>query len=123
MIEVWREGDRVLIDVPSTRGWARSGTGLFGSDEPYDQHYMDNDNPSTKNFFSSFVGDEGTNPEPSGRTLTDDERAEVDMLAMSANEWLVADLLALRRQAVDLSRSVDETLAYVAEKCAAIEKS
>ena len=45
------------------------------------------------------------------------------MLTMTEEEWLVANLLALQREAVELTRSLDETRAYVAEKCAAVEKS
>jgi len=48
--------------------------------------------------------------------------AEAATLEMSKAEWLAADLIALRAEANERARSLDETLAYVAERCAGIQK-
>jgi cold shock protein len=45
------------------------------------------------------------------------------LLQMSEEEWLSANLLALRHEAVARARSLDDTLAYVTGKCAAVREA
>lgn len=117
LIEVWREGDRVLIGVPSadhsTSGAHGEGLGYGDSWATYDPIEMN----------EGRLSEVPAAPEPRGSAQANVERTEAEIFAMNDQEWLVADLLALRRQAVDLCRSLEETRAYVAEKCASIEKN
>lgn len=48
------------------------------------------------------------------------ERDRDDPLALNEAEWLEANCLALRQEAIERAESLDRTLAYVTERCAAI---
>lgn len=117
VIEVWREGDRVLIGVPAAEVSAEQNvrlTPLPGSEAGVHR------SPRVRR----GRADEVLSPvERSARQQVDVGRVETEIIALTEEEWLVANLLALQREAVELTRSLDETRAYVAEKCAAVEKS
>jgi hypothetical protein len=131
MIEVWREGDRVLIGVPS----------LDNSEDRSDSIATEPRQPENEKerrareiaqilqklatvdlLTHSRSSEERAEPSRRPRRQADAGRVEAEMFVMTEDEWLTADLLALQRQAVDLCRSADETLAYVAEKCAAVHR-
>jgi hypothetical protein len=46
----------------------------------------------------------------------------IDLFGLSDAEWLQAEALALQKQAVERATSLDQTLAYVTEKCAAVRE-
>lgn len=116
-IEIWREGDSVLIGVPS----AEVETGRIADLRPLQVTVRAVDRPVRLN--KGRVYEILAPLDVSARREARDGRVEAQMLTMTEEEWLVANLLALQREAVELTRSLDETRAYVAEKCAAVEKS
>lgn len=120
VIEVWREGDRVLIGVPSHEGSSRNADEVYRQVEGELQ--LRAAQSAEEKLLRAIFGEEHPKPKRQARKQIDAGRIEAEVLAMSEDEWLAADLLALQRQAVDLYRSADETLTYVAEKCAAVHK-
>lgn len=107
-IEVWREGDRVLIGVGVPAAAERQAEGSTTTRRRRHAGRVGAMTPEERLLQAIF----GKAPEEAGR-----QRPEDDILTMSEAEWLVADMVALRAEAVERSRSLDETLAYVSERC------
>ena len=112
-IEVWREGDRVLIGVgvPTAGGQAEDATMAGRRSRAARGGAI---TPEERLLLAIF----GKGPEDAER-----HRPEDGILTMSEAEWLVADMVALRAEAAERSRSLDETLAYVTKRCAAVGRS
>ena len=127
MIEVWRDGDRLLIAVPSVEAARQS------ANQPSAKSKMLHDKFSLphrslhslqlelEKLMGGSGGDIAARTPRSGQG-DDHTLADAGILAMTEVEWLAANLLALQSEAVALSRSLDETRGYVTEKCAAVEK-
>lgn len=135
VIEVWREGDRVLIGVPSAERATRSSAEPFPSTELLEELKSARWRSLAKQYQELVASASSQEAqidrdrlkyplaENTGRIESGVGDVEADMLVLTEEEWMVANLLALQREAGELSRSVDETRAYVAERCAAIETS
>jgi hypothetical protein len=62
-------------------------------------------------------------PEPDALSSNNERPASaIDFFGLSDAEWLQAEALALQKEAVERATSLDQTLAYVTEKCAAVRK-
>ncbi len=112
-IEVWREGDRVLIGVgvPAAERQAEGATTAGRRSHAAKAGAM---TPEERLLLAIF----GKGPEDVRQ-----DRPEDGILTMSEAEWLVANMVALRAEAAERSRSLDETLAYVSERCPAVGRS
>ncbi len=63
LIEVWREGDRVLIGVPSAEGWTRSDIDPGVFNEPHLDHpIVIGEELSIEDLFNSVFGLACTEP-------------------------------------------------------------
>lgn len=119
VIEVWREGDRVLIGVPSLEN------STSRRDQPPRQVADDQDlRPAQMRYEAlspELIGAGRTKRQERTSRKADAGRVEAEMLAMTEEEWLVANLLALQQEARELVKSVDDTLAHITAGCAAIK--
>lgn len=55
-----------------------------------------------------------------GSSARKPEPNPADLATLTEAEWLVAELLVLQREAIARAASLDATLTYVSERCAAV---
>jgi hypothetical protein len=125
VIEVWRDGDRLLIALPLAEAAPQSGKrpsrkpaaikGELAVIQSLDRLQLETVEER------DIGGKDIASPTPGSAVTDDPNLAAADMLLMSEDEWLVADLLALQQEARQLAKSVDSTLAQITAGCAAIK--
>jgi hypothetical protein len=130
VIEVWREGDRVLIGVPSFDNPEYRSDNIATESR---QRENDQVRPAREIaemlrrlekaslLMPSQSSEERAESKRRPRRQADAGRVEAEMFVMTEEEWLTADLLALQHEARELAKSLDNTLAHITAGCAAIK--